>query len=107
MGAFRIGTSADWFLPIVIFGLISGVIYGAFQRLIRYAEIRVPVVVVTFWLGLFLFERSWANFIGFSLTVYAYVGAAALLLDRFLPIKFEAGPSPIESDAEAIESAAR
>ena len=62
---------------------------------------------VTFWLGLFLFERSWANFIGFSLTVYAYVGAAALLLDRFLLIKFEAGPSPIESDAEAIESAAR
>ena len=95
------------FLTIVIFGLISGVIYGAFQRLIRYAEIRVPVVVVTFWLGLFLFERSWANFIGFSLTVYAYVGAAALLLDRFLLIKFEAGPSPIESDAEAIESAAR
>jgi hypothetical protein len=78
------------FLPIAAFGVISGVIYGAFQRVIRHAEIRIPVVVVAFWLGLFLFERSWANFIGFPLTIYVYVGAAAWLLDRFLLIKFEA-----------------
>jgi hypothetical protein len=85
------------FLPIAAFGVISGVIYGVFQRLIRHAEIRIPVVVVAFWLGLFLFERSWANFIGFSLTIYLYVGAAAWLLDRFLLIKFEAAEPPVHA----------
>ena len=52
-------------------------------------------MVFWFWLGLFLFERSWANFIGFSLTIYLYVGAAAWLLDRFLLIKFEAAEPPV------------
>jgi hypothetical protein len=94
------------FLPIVTFGVISGLIYGAFQRLIRHAEIRVPVVVVAFWLGLFLFERSWANFIGFSLTIYVYVGAAAWLLDRFLLIRFEAAEPPMHVDPHPFPSAA-
>src|SRR5205823_8661918 len=53
------------FAPIFVFGAVVGLIYGFFQRLIRHAEIRIPVVVVSFWLGLFLFERSWASFIGF------------------------------------------
>ena len=52
------------FLPVFVFGMLAGLIYALFQRLIRHAEIRIPVVVVSFWLGLFLFERSWANFIG-------------------------------------------
>jgi hypothetical protein len=94
------------FLPMFVFGMLVGVIYGFFQRLIRHAEIRIPVVVVSFWLGLFLYERSWANFIGFSLTVYAYVGAAALLLDRFLLIKYEATSRPLPGDPRVFRSAA-
>jgi len=94
------------FAPMVAFGVMVGLIYGLFQRLIRHAEIRIPVVVVSFWVGLFLFERSWANTIGFSLTVYAYVGAAAVLLDRFLLIKFEA-PAPLHHDASAVWPAGR
>jgi len=93
------------YLPIAAFGVISGVIYGLFQRLIRHAEIRIPVVVVAFWLGLFLFERSWANFIGFSLTIYVYVGAAAWLLDRFLLIKFEAAEPPVHVGPRPFPSA--
>lgn len=95
------------FLPIAVFGVLSGGIYGLFHRLLKHAEIRVPVMVVAFWLGLFLFERSWANFIGFSLTIYVYVGVAALLLDRFLLIRFEAGASQPDARTHAIGSLPR
>jgi hypothetical protein len=39
---------------------------------------------VVFWLSLYLFERSWANMLGLSLTLLAYLGAATLLLDRLV-----------------------
>jgi hypothetical protein len=78
------------FVPMVAFGFVMGAVYGLFHRILRYAEFRIPTTVVVFWLGLYLYERSWANMMGFSFTLFVYVGALAVLMDRLLLIRFEA-----------------
>lgn len=76
-------------LPMLAFGVAIGLIYAWFQRSLRFAEFRIPTAVVIFWFSLYLYERSWANMLGFSLTLFVYIGVFALLLDRTLLIKFE------------------
>ncbi len=82
------------FLPFLVFGTLVGLIYGWFQRSIRHAELRVPMVTVTFWLALYLFERSWAIQIGNALTLLVYAGGLAWLVDRFLLVRFEIDQAP-------------
>jgi hypothetical protein len=76
------------FAPVFAFGVIMGVIYHLFLRVIWSGELAVGVVTVVFWLSLYLFERSWANLLGYSLGLIIYLGVPMVLVDRFLLIKF-------------------
>ena len=72
------------FAPVFAYGLLMGIAYHGLLRAIRLRELAIAAVTVIFWLSLYLFERSWANMLGLSLTLIAYLGGATLLLDRFL-----------------------
>ena len=72
------------FVPVFAYGLLMGMAYHGLLRAIRLRELAIAAVTVIFWLSLYLFERSWANMLGLSLTLIAYLGGATLLLDRFL-----------------------
>lgn len=92
------------FVPMVIFGAILGAAYSALQRALRHESLRIAVVTVIFWLSLYLFERSWANFIGNALTMIFYVGVVAVVVDRFLPIQIDSADGR-EGAFEAVVSA--
>ena len=51
-----------------------GMAYHGLLRLIRHHELAIASVTVIFWLSLYLFERSWANMLGLSLTLIVYLG---------------------------------
>lgn len=72
------------FLPVLAYGLLMGIAYQWWFGLIRRRELATAGAVVIFWLALYLFERSWINMLGLSLTLFGYLGGAAFLLDRFL-----------------------
>jgi hypothetical protein len=78
------------FLPVVLFGLLTGAAYGGFNKLIRHRELAVATMTVIFWLSLYPFERSTANMVGFELSYVVYLGIPAILLDRFLLMKGKA-----------------
>jgi len=83
------------FVPVLGFGLLMGVAYQALLRLIRHRELAVASVTVIFWLSLYLFERSWINMLGLSLTLIAYLGGVTLVADRLLLSRRAiAGPVP-------------
>ncbi len=61
-----------------------GMAYHGLLRLIRLRELAIASVTVIFWLSLYLFERSWANMLGLSLTLIVYLGGVTFLVDRLL-----------------------
>ena len=75
------------FVPVFAYGLLMGMAYHGLLRLIRLRELAIAAVTVIFWLSLYLFERSWSNMIGLSLTLIAYLGGATFLLDRLLLLR--------------------
>ena len=76
------------FVPVFLFGAAVGLLYGLFRQLIWHRELFVAFATVTFWLTLYLFERSWATMLGVSLGFMVYLGAPVLVLDRFLMVKY-------------------
>jgi hypothetical protein len=72
------------FVPAFLWGLVVGGAYRMLQVLIRHTEISTPILAVIFWVGLYLFERSWAKMIGSTGTMLIYLGGAAILVDRVL-----------------------
>jgi hypothetical protein len=72
------------FLPILIYGLLMGLAFQWWLRVIRIRELAVPLVVVMFWLSLYLFERSWAKTLGGAGTLMIYLGGATYLVDRLV-----------------------
>lgn len=72
------------FVPIFAFGLLMGAAYQAFLRWIHHQELAVAFVTVVFWLPLSQFDRSWLKMLGLSGTMILYLGAAAIILDRYL-----------------------
>jgi hypothetical protein len=83
------------FAPVLAFGLLMGAAYQGLLRVIRHRELGVAAVTVIFWLSLYLFERSWINMLGLSLTLIAYLGSATFLIDRLLLWRSsEARPRP-------------
>ena len=72
------------FVPVFAFGFLMGLAYHAWLRVIRHRELAVAFVTVTFWMCLYLFERSWIKNLGLSVTLMVYLGGATLALDRFL-----------------------
>jgi hypothetical protein len=75
------------FVPIFVFGVAMGAVYGWFLRTIWHRELAVAVVIVVFWLSLYLFERSWANVLGTSVAMIVYLGLPVTILDRFLVVR--------------------
>jgi hypothetical protein len=75
------------FLPVFVFGVVVGVLYALFRQLVWHRELFVAFATVTFWLTVYLFERSWATMLGVSLGFMVYLGIPVVLLDRFLLIK--------------------
>jgi len=76
------------FVPVFLFGLVVGSLYRLFSRLIYHRELFVAFTTVTFWLTIYLFERSWATMLGVSLGFMIYLGLPVVLLDRFLLIRY-------------------
>lgn len=72
------------FLPVLAYGFLMGMAYRGLLRLIRHPELAIASVTVIFWLSLYLFERSWANMLGLSLTLIVYLGGVTFLVDRLL-----------------------
>lgn len=76
------------FVPVFLFGVAVGFLYGLFRQLIWHRELFVAFATVTFWLTVYLFERSWATMLGVSLGFMVYLGGPVVLLDRFLLLKY-------------------
>src|SRR5262245_2405215 len=76
------------FLPVLVFGVAIGGCYALFRNLIWYRDLWVAFATVTFWISLYLFERSWATMLGVSLGMMIYLGIPIVLLDRLLLMRF-------------------
>ena len=77
------------FLPSLVFGVIMGAAYQWFLTSIRHRDLAIGLITVVFWLGLYLFERSWVKTLGNTLTLFVYLGGLTLLVDRWLMIRTE------------------
>lgn len=86
------------FLPVFGFGLAIGALYALFRSLIWHKELFVSFATVSFWISLYLFERSWATMLGVTLGFMVYLGGPIVLLDRFLLIRFRAKSQPAQPD---------
>ncbi len=76
------------FVPVFVYGLCMGLAYAFFRKTIWYNELFVGFTTVSFWLSLYLFERSWATLLGVSLGFMVYLGIPVILLDRILIVRF-------------------
>lgn len=72
------------FGPVVIWGVLMGMAYNAWLRIIRHRELAVGLVAVMFWMALYLFERSWIKTLGLTVTMMVYLGGATIAVDRLL-----------------------
>ena len=77
------------FLPIFAWGVVIGVLYQFFRTRIGHRDLFVAFATLTFWLSLYLFERSWATELGVSVGLFVYLGVPTILLDRFLMVRVE------------------
>ena len=78
------------FVPVFLYAVLIGCAYQWFLLAIRHRELAVGLVTVVFWLGLYLFERSWIKTLGIDVTLMVYLGGLTFLLDRFLLLRREA-----------------
>jgi hypothetical protein len=75
------------FVPVLLFGVFMGGMYAWFLRTLLHRELAVTLVTVVFWMGLYLFERSWAKTLGLSITMMVYLGGLSFLIDRWLLLR--------------------
>jgi hypothetical protein len=72
------------FVPVLGFGIVMGLAYRFFLHAIHDRELATAFVVTTFWLSLYLFERSWIKTLGLAGTLIIYAGLATTLIDHYL-----------------------
>jgi hypothetical protein len=72
------------FAPIFGFGLLMGASYQWFRAQIRHRDLAIAFVTLSYWLSLYLFERSWVRNLGLSITIIACLGVGTILMDRLL-----------------------
>ena len=72
------------FVPVLGFGVVMGVAYKFFLHAIQDHELATGFVVATFWLSLYLFERSWVKTLGLAGTLMIYAGLATIVIDYYL-----------------------
>ena len=85
------------FLPVFAFGIFIGFCYTLFRSLIWHRELFVSFATVSFWISLYLFERSWVTMLGVTVGFMVYLGGPMVLLDRFLLIQYAARQSSGDS----------
>jgi hypothetical protein len=85
------------FVPVLVFGFVMGLAYQTLSAKIRHDDLRSGLLAVIFWLGLYLFERSWVKTIGESGTMFVYLAIPALLLDYYIS-RFD-----VATDEEAFD----
>ncbi len=71
-------------LPILGLGFAVGWAFKRMWRLFVHVDIATGATAISFWLAIYLFERSWDRTLGVGLTTLLFIGAAALVLDRSL-----------------------
>ena len=76
------------FGPIFVFGIFVGFCYALFRSLIWHRELFVAFATVSFWISLYLFERSWATMAGVTVGFMVYLGGPIVLLDRLQLIQY-------------------
>jgi len=86
------------FLPILAYGIFVGACYAVFRSLIWHRELFVAFATVSFWISVYLFERSWATMLGVTVGFMVYLGGPMVLLDRFLLIQFSAKQAAEDAD---------
>jgi hypothetical protein len=91
------------FAPVFAFGIFVGFCYALFRSLIWHRELFVAFATVSFWISLYLFERSWATWMGVTVAFMVYLGGPIVLLDRFLLIRYTKQQSTSE-DPELLFS---
>ena len=72
------------FLPVFVYGVLMGMAYHFWLRVVRRQDLAVALVTVMFWLALYIFERSWVKTLGLTVTMMVYLGGSTILLDRLL-----------------------
>ena len=60
---------------------------------------------MTFWLSVYLFERSWATMLGVTVGFMVYLGVPLVLLDRFLLIRRAREAGSAESEPSLFDGA--
>ncbi len=81
------------FVPSLVFGVAMGLLYRAVFHLLRHHELAVGFATVLFWLGLYLFERSWVKTLGATGTLLIYLGGFVWYLDWRLSARGGRRPS--------------
>jgi hypothetical protein len=69
---------------VAVFGFVMGMAYAWFVRTIWHRELAVATVTVVFWLSRYLFERSWAQTIGFAMSFIVYLGLPVVFVDAMV-----------------------
>jgi hypothetical protein len=77
------------FLPVFAYGVLAGFFYAVFRSVIWHRDLFVAFATVSFWMSLYLFERSWATMLGVTIGFMVYLGGPMVLLDRFLLIRYQ------------------
>ena len=72
------------FLPILLLGFAFGWAYKFMWRLFVHVDIATGATAITFWLSVYLYERSWDRTLGVAITTMLFIGTAAMLLDRLI-----------------------
>jgi hypothetical protein len=72
------------FIPAIIFGFLVGVTFQMWISVIQHRDLAVALTTVTYWLALYLFERSWAKMLGLTITLMVYLGGLVYLVDQWL-----------------------
>ena len=84
------------FLPVLCYGMFVGACYAVFRSMIWHRELFVAFATVSFWISVYLFERSWATMAGVTVGFMVYLGGPVVLLDRFLLIKYSARQAAVD-----------
>ena len=77
------------FLPVFGYGVLAGACYAIFRSAIWHRDLFVSFATVSFWVSMYLFERSWATMLGVTIAFMVYLGGPMVLLDRFLLIRYQ------------------
>ena len=94
------------FVPVLLYGAFLGLAFSFFTRMLTVSELRIGLTTMIFWLSLYLFERSWVKTLGLACTLMVYLGAPAIILDRYISRRLIGGLTSPEWDVDEDDAAA-